>query len=225
MLLGENGILMEGTTVSRGAVRSAERAVEARYAAYLEEAQRLIHAGIDEIRDKGDVEPRVADIVRRAGLSNKAFYRHFKSKDELLLAVLEEGMHQRLEDFEKRMAVGNSPLERARLWVLSVANLAIDPELAAGTRPMLVYQATLHENLGPQVAGTAERLIAPILSALLEAKEAGELADDVDPERVADFVYCAAMGWMHDRILRRTRPSRDEAEALAEFLLRGLRAR
>ena len=213
---------MQETMISPGAVRSAERAVEARYSAYLEEAQRLIRAGIDEIREKGNVDPRVTDIVRRAGLSNKAFYRHFKSKDELLLAVLEEGMQQRIEDFEKRMAVGSSHLDRIRLWVLAVAHLAIDPELAAGTRPMLVYQATLQEHLGSQVAGTVDRLMAPLKSALGKAKEAGEL-EHVDPDRAAEFIYYSAMGWMHGRVLPRTPATQEEAEALADFLLNALR--
>ena len=126
----ENRILIDERQPSPGAVRSAERAVEARYSVYLEEAQRLIRAGIEEIREKGNVAPRVADVVRRARLSNKAFYRHFKSKEELLLAVLEEGMQQRVADFEKRMAAASTARGRVEAWIEGMLVQATDPEEA-----------------------------------------------------------------------------------------------
>jgi AcrR family transcriptional regulator len=39
----------------------------------------------------GSFEPSVRDILQEAGISTKAFYRHFRSKDELLLVALEAG--------------------------------------------------------------------------------------------------------------------------------------
>ena len=36
--------------------------------------------------------PRVSDIVAEAGSSNKAFYRYFAGKDDLILAVMERGV-------------------------------------------------------------------------------------------------------------------------------------
>ncbi len=213
---------MTETMIPSSAVRSAERAVEARYSVYLDEAQRLIQAGIDEIREKGGVDPRVSDIVRRAGLSNKAFYRHFKSKEELLLAVLEEGMQRSRDDFDTHLASASTPLERVRTWILRVVELAIDAESASATRPLLVYQATLAENLGPQVRSNVDRLMAPLKQALCDAKAAGELPD-IDPARATDHVYFATWGWVHGRILAYVQPTREEAEALADFILRGLR--
>jgi AcrR family transcriptional regulator len=208
--------------IPASAVRSAERAVKARYSAYLDEAQRLIQAGIEEIREKGGVDPRVSDIVKRAGLSNKAFYRHFKSKEELLLAVLEEGLQRSAEDFDIHLAAATSPLDRVRTWVLRTAELAVDQESATATRPLLVYQATLAENLGPQVRGNVDRVMAPLRQALTEAKEAGALPN-IDPARATDHVYFATWGWVHGRILAYVQPTREEAEALADFILRGLR--
>jgi AcrR family transcriptional regulator len=213
---------MTETMIPSSAVRSAERAVEARYSVYLEEAQRLIQAGIDEIGEKGGVDPRVSDIVRRAGLSNKAFYRHFKSKEELLLAVLEEGLQRSSDDFDTHLAAASSPLDAVRIWILRVAELAVDAESAATTRPLLVYQATLAENLGPQVRSNVDRIMAPLKQALTQAKESGELPN-IEPNRATDHVYHATWGWVHGRILACIQPTREEAESLADFILRGLR--
>lgn len=213
---------MSETTIPSSAARSAERAVEARYSLYLDEAQRLIQAGIDEIREKGGVDPRVSDIVRRAGLSNKAFYRHFKSKEELLLAVLEEGLQRSRDDFDTHIAAATSPIDRVRTWIMRVAELAVDPESASSTRPLLVYQATLAENLGPQVRSNVDRVMEPLKQALIEAKASGALPN-IEPGRATDHVYFATWGWVHGRILAYVQPSREEAESLADFILNGLR--
>ena len=45
---------------SSPAIRSIERALEPRSAAYLDEVQRLLQAGLDEMRERQCVEPRVA---------------------------------------------------------------------------------------------------------------------------------------------------------------------
>ena len=217
----ENRILIDERQPSPGAVRSAERAGEARYSVYLEEAQRLIRAGIEEIREKGNVAPRVADVVRRARLSNKAFYRHFKSKEELLLAVLEEGMQQRVADFEKRMAAASTARGRVEAWIEGMLVQATDPEEARAARPMYVYQARLAEPLGDPLWEPRERLCRPLVEALRAGVANGELPG-IDPERDADAILYLCLGWVNGHVLANTTPSADEAKAVAEFAMRGL---
>ncbi|MFM8304473.1 MAG: TetR/AcrR family transcriptional regulator, partial [Actinomycetota bacterium] len=81
----------------------ADRAVDERRAAYTDEVQRLLDAACAVMRESGDIEPRVSDVVRTAGLSNQAFYRHFASKDALLLAVLTDGRQRLLATLTARM--------------------------------------------------------------------------------------------------------------------------
>src|SRR5688500_7848449 len=71
--------------------RTVSRTLAGRYQAYADEVRRLVDAGYAVMRRTGGVDPRVGDIVREARLSNQAFYRHFRGKDELLLAVLDDG--------------------------------------------------------------------------------------------------------------------------------------
>jgi AcrR family transcriptional regulator len=219
----ENEVLEEETEFSPGAVRSAERAVEARYSVYLDEAQRLIQAGVEEIKERGNVDPRVADIVRRAGLSNKAFYRHFRSKEELLVAVLDDSLRKRMAEFETRLAEQSSHRDRVRVWLWCVLEQAIDPAHAALTRPLLVYQARLAEHLGQQVLAHRQRLQGLLRQLLEEARASGELPG-VDPEADAEAVYFLAVGWMQGRIHSSPSdtPSREEAARIVEFAIRGL---
>jgi AcrR family transcriptional regulator len=49
----------------------------------------LVAAAADLFAELGYEQTRVTDVVTRAGTSHGNFYRHFKDKDEILLAVLE----------------------------------------------------------------------------------------------------------------------------------------
>jgi len=50
---------------------------------------RLVEAAAAVFADYGYHAARISDMVRLAGISQGNFYRHFQSKDEILLAVLE----------------------------------------------------------------------------------------------------------------------------------------
>jgi AcrR family transcriptional regulator len=65
----------------------------ARQASYDEEVRKLIHAAQEVMLRKGKTEvPRVAEIVREAAMTNQAFYRHFRSRDDLVAATYEQGL-------------------------------------------------------------------------------------------------------------------------------------
>jgi AcrR family transcriptional regulator len=60
----------------------------------------------------------VAAILQRAGVSTRAFYRHFESKDELFLAMLREetdALAQRLDRIADEASGG--PVEQLTAWI------------------------------------------------------------------------------------------------------------
>ena len=214
----------EPQEISTPASRSTERALEPRSVACPDEVQRLLRAGLDEMRERQCVEPRVADIVRRAGLSNKAFYRHFRSRDELLLAILEQGLRVQFTELEERMAQADSARDRIRCWIWEVLGRALDPEAAATTRPLLVHQARLLENVGEEAWNCVERLKLLLRAAIAEAMESGEL-EEADVESDTEAVYELAVGWMRSRLITPVPPTRQEAQRVVEFAIRGLERR
>jgi AcrR family transcriptional regulator len=72
----------------------------------------------------------VAAILERAGLSTRAFYRHFASKDELFLAMLQQEADA-LADRLDRIAgeLPGDPVKQLTAWVEMMFVLASDPEL------------------------------------------------------------------------------------------------
>jgi AcrR family transcriptional regulator len=155
----------------------------------------------------------VSDIVREAGLSNQAFYRHFRGKDELLLAVLDDGQ-RRLESYlVARMARVPSGREQVRAWVEGVLEQARNAEAAENTRPFASNAVRLADRFPAEHTASRHRLLDPLRTAVLEA--GGDAGD-------ADAIYHLAMGRMQDAVVRREQPSTAEVEHLVTFALRGI---
>ncbi len=197
-----------------------ERALRSRRATYEDEVRRLIAASFALIRESGALEPRVSEIVRRAGLSNQAFYRHFRSKDELLLAVLDEGVTILEGYLEHRMASLSSPDERVRAWMEGMLEQVLDPTAAAATRPFALSRARLADLFPGEVQESEQRLTAMLRDAL---HEASGVLRSADPQRDAETLYDLAMGWMQRRLAQPGLATRADADALTEFALHGIR--
>jgi AcrR family transcriptional regulator len=192
----------------------ATRTLRDRVDAYADEVRRLVDATYAVMRRTGDIDPKVADIVLEARLSNQAFYRHFRSKDELLLAVLEDGQRRLVSYLQARMARVDGGAARVQAWIEGVLEQARNREAAANTRPFAVNSARLADHFPAESAASREHVIAPLRDAVRDARG--------DPERDPDAIYHLAMGRASDAIARGEQPSRDEIAHLVEFALRGL---
>jgi AcrR family transcriptional regulator len=110
----------------------ADRTLAERHETYAAEIRTLLDAALTVMRAGETIDPRVSDIVRTAGLSNQAFYRHFRGKDELLVALLDDGRQRLLATIERRMARATTPPDQVRAWVEAV--LAQARSMATGSR-------------------------------------------------------------------------------------------
>lgn len=203
------------THIESIAVRSLATSLETRHAHYLDEVKRLITAGLSVMARTGNLDPRVIDIVREAGLSNQAFYRHFRSKDELLLAILDDGNRRLLQVLRTRLERANSGAERARCWINVILDQARNVNAAAATRPFAVGGARLADAFPFESARMADELRAPLRSALAEC-------GSPDPSLDAIAIAHMVMGSMNEHLVARTKPSSTEAERLVELALRGV---
>ena len=72
----------------------------------------------------------VAAILERAGVSTRAFYRHFESKDELFLAMLRQesqALAGRLDRIADDSA--GTPVDQLKAWIAQMFGLVYDPRL------------------------------------------------------------------------------------------------
>lgn len=222
--IGEENIVprMENNVLASDlASRHVDRSLAGRREAYAAEVRALVEGSFRLIQQTGRLEPTVGEIVRAAGLSNKSFYRHFRSKDELLLAVLDDGIRQLAGYLEHRMQAADSPLARVREWIGGVLEQALNARSAAATRPFALSRGRLSELFPGEVAESEALLSGMLARAIADAVDAGELSH-AEPERDAALVYGLAMGWLERSLASDAKPAREQADHLAEFAMRGL---
>jgi AcrR family transcriptional regulator len=197
------------------AARLAQRALAKREAGYDSEVRRLLDAGVAVMQRCGTTSrPRVADIVSEAGLSNEAFYRHFRSKDALVEAIVEDGARRLSTRLARRMSKQPSPEGQVRCWIEGVMRQASDPDIAASTRAVLWNSGTT----GGLASGSPT--VDPWLSAPLVEPLAS--LGSCQPELDASLVAHATVGRLSDCLVRRVRPSKDEIDRVVGFCLCGV---
>jgi AcrR family transcriptional regulator len=71
----------------------------------------------------------VAAILQRAGVSTRAFYRHFESKDELFLAMLREETDALAARLDRICgAAAGGPVDQLRAWICGMFGLIHDDQ-------------------------------------------------------------------------------------------------
>jgi AcrR family transcriptional regulator len=96
----------------------------------LDDRQGIIDAAYGCLSEPHTGPIPVAAILERAGLSTRAFYRHFASKDELFLAMLRqeaEALAGRLDRIAEELP--GDPIKQLTAWVEMMFVLAHDPQL------------------------------------------------------------------------------------------------
>jgi AcrR family transcriptional regulator len=191
----------------------ADRTLADRRDAYAAEVRKLIDAAFSVMEGSGDIDPQVRDIVKAAGLSNQAFYRHFASKDALLLAVLADGQRQLVAYLDRRVRAARNPTAKVRAWIEGVMAQAIDTRAAHATRPFALNGARLADRFPADLAAGRAELVATLAPAI---RDLGGSDDD------AVFVCELALARMNDAIAHRRTPSKSEVKNLVAFCLAGV---
>jgi AcrR family transcriptional regulator len=199
------------------AQRSVEREVEGRREERAEEMRRIVAAAYRVIERTDDLEPTMRDLLAEADLATQGFYRHFRSKDELLLVLLDDGCRRLAGYLEHRMAEARSPEEQIAAWVTGVMAQAGDARAAARTRPFVAHQDRLAQQFPVEQQATVDRLVDPLVAVL---EGAGVDADRARAD--ARAVYHLAFGVLATHLMARTSPEPDEVDRLVGFVTRAV---
>ncbi|HEV2685253.1 MAG TPA: TetR/AcrR family transcriptional regulator [Actinomycetota bacterium] len=198
--------------------RAIERSTTEREAAYVEEIRRLVEAAYRSIAKTGSFDPPMRDILKAAGLSTQAFYRHFRTKDELMLVLLDNGRRRLLEYLDHRMNKVNGTEGRLRAWIEGVLAQAADPGAAKRTKPFVVNQDRLAERFPGEQQASFDLLIGQ-LTGVLRGFPSGH--DRRTLRHDAEAIYHAAFGALRAHLINGTRPTSDEIDHLVRFCLNG----
>ena len=157
--------------------------------------QALLTAAAQLFRRKGFAATTTRDIAAAAGMQSGSPFYHFKSKEALLYAVMEEGMHSALA--RQRAAVvapGQANLPpAAQLHTLVRAHFDVLLGPGSDFVPVMLYESRSlpqrqQKSLG-KLIGDYEALWLPVLTAL---HASGELNA---PVRLARLLILGALNW------------------------------
>lgn len=112
--------------------------------------QQLLDVAARLFRERGYHVTSMRDIAREVGMLSGSIYYHFPSKEEMLLAVYEEGLRHIAERVDAAVAARDTPWER--LEAGCTAHLEALLELSDYTRVMIRV-------LPPEGGKVAERLL------------------------------------------------------------------
>ena len=197
--------------------RSIERSTAERRATYVEKIRQLVEATYRVIEKTGSADPPLRDILKASGLSTQAFYKHFRSKDELLLLLLDDGRRTLVGYLTHRMDKATTPAGRVRAWIEGVLAQAADAKAAARTRPFLANRDRLAEQF-PAEQQTSVDLLVDLLAESI-ARLPGRRNKGDDARRDAQAIYDVTFGALHRYLTQRTKPASREIDHLVRFCL------
>jgi AcrR family transcriptional regulator len=204
--------------------RTVERAVEPHYARSSEQVEQILRAAVRLIRDTETLDLRVTDVIAAAGVSNRAFYRHFSGKAELLITVLEEGNRLFMERVERRMARCPTNLEAVECWIRGMLARAQEGRAPTDTRPFLVNGLRFAYEFPEEALAADEVLRAPLRQALERACAAGEL-ELLDIEANVSHIVQLTLGQMGWSLIVREPLAEPDVDEVVAFAVAGLRRR
>ena len=176
----------------------------------------LVAAAARVFAERGVNATSVADIVRAAGVAQGTFYLYFESKDDVILAVVEDVAEQLMAGFVQVIQAPGTPVERLRLLVDGFADRSRDASVtdvaAFIHRPENV---SLHDRFAEKFV---PRLL-PLVEGVIRDGVADGSFDVPDPRAAAWFV----LGGLRAIELAGT-PMADMPDALEESLRLALRA-
>jgi AcrR family transcriptional regulator len=177
--------------------------------------QRLIEAGLKRFYRDGFRSVGIDQVLADVGISKTAFYKHFESKDDLLLAVLDDRNRWLQGTFRDmvRKCGGQNPADQLRaLFDVVDANITSDDYRGCLFINVAMEFPLQHEPAHMAAAGN-KRAIEDFVAELAAAAGAG------DPRRLAEELCLIMEGAYVMHQVSRNKHASDIARRLAEQVI------
>lgn len=161
----------------------------------------LILSTIEVISEQGLQGLTTREVAKRQGISESTIFKHYKSKNELILAVLEHFSQYDQAIIESLTLKEFKPIEAITYFVEAYVTYYENyPEITAIT---LSYEGLRREaELSDVVYGIFTTRVKTVKALIEDAKRQNEISKDVDSESLADLIIglerVAVLRWRLD---------------------------
>jgi TetR/AcrR family transcriptional regulator len=155
--------------------------------------QQIIDATLFLLADSRVDQVTTRKIAKHIGLSQPALFRHFRSRESLLIAVVDHAREQLGLSAEAVLRLPLGPIERLRRLI---KGLVLFIEEHPGLPRVLFFDAAQSEGDGlrTRVRQLIAMHIALVATVVEAAIEAGEIKDRVDPSPAGRFLVATIQG-------------------------------
>ena len=163
----------------------------------------------------------IAEVLDRAQLSTRAFYRHFDSKDQLVSALFVEMARVEMRRLRRRMDSAPDPVRAVAAWIDGRLDLAFNPAVRVGSPPDVDRSAVPDVRRAELVAPAYAEILRPLVEQLERGLESG-LFTDIDPD--SDALSIQGVVWANVERQWATGDGnvRDLRQRVVRYCLRGL---
>jgi AcrR family transcriptional regulator len=180
----------------------------------------ILAAALAVLREDGVRALGIAQVLRRAQLGTRAFYRHFESKDELIAAVFLEMARAEVRRLEKKMA-GADPAHAVAAWIDGRLDLAFNPRIRSDLRRMSV-EAQSQMSVTPHLVAPAyKEILRPLVNEVERGAQLGVFID-VNPTTEARAIHGVVWTNVEGQWSSETYDRGEIRDRVQRFCLRGL---
>lgn len=141
----------------------------------------ILSVAAEVVRTEGVQALSIAQLLSRAQLSTRAFYRHFDSKDQLVAAVFLQLARAEVRRLVQRMSDRSDPVRAVAAWIDGRLDLAFNQQIRSDLR-QISLEAQHQMFATPELVAPAYReILRPLVEQLARGRDLG-LFDDIDPE-------------------------------------------
>ncbi len=160
----------------------------------------------------------VQDILTEAGLSTRAFYRHFASKDDLLVAMYRADSQRVASELSASLAAADTPVDALEAWIEHWLAIAYDPRRAKHVRVLSSAEARSVVGVRMVEAEYSRTSIAVLAQVLSAGRHSGHFPL-AEPEDDARAFQAVVLSLLQARLFRQYAPAWADARTHLSSLL------
>jgi len=184
-------------------------------------SDRFVRAATQLLREKGNTDFTVQDVIDRSKMSIRTFYKYFASKEDLLVAVYENVVaREAVPRLRKRIARVRDPLLRLRAYIEGLIELTAKSGPAG--RTLTSYESRLAESRPEDLARAMKPQFDLLVELIEDIAATRRLRRDLTAKTAAQLIHFTVMAAVHGRVLGYEGASEIPARTIWQFCASGL---
>ncbi|GAB5497192.1 MAG: hypothetical protein Phyf2KO_22720 [Phycisphaerales bacterium] len=161
-----------------------------------ERRRQLLNTASKLFADQGYARTTTSQLAQEAGVTEPIIYRHFASKRDLFVALVEETGQRTLDLWEESLKAANDPAERLSILLGKNPMVALGDEEASAYRVILQSMTEVDDDVIHNAVNKHFHALHDFLTAeVKKAQKAGEVRDRFTAEMIAWVLIDVALGY------------------------------